>query len=167
MMPDDDEPVDPEKQKREKEERQRRREAKRKEREAAKKPMTLADIIRSAGKNPMARLKPKGSTATVDVNDPQPQLEDELSKVELKKAEPKEEKKQVEEKSELSKVVLKKTNTDGQQEVQKIVEEFLKNVIDVAVGGTPPKDASVPVTAAASSSSITPAPTAVASATAP
>lgn len=50
--------VDPEKQKREKAERQRRREEKRKQREEAKKPMTLADIIRSAGPDPIKRLKP-------------------------------------------------------------------------------------------------------------
>eukprot|EP00177_Eucheuma_denticulatum_P008866 GFKZ01016095.1.p1 GENE.GFKZ01016095.1~~GFKZ01016095.1.p1 ORF type:complete len:657 (+),score=132.37 GFKZ01016095.1:144-1973(+) len=62
--------MDLEKQRREKEERQRRREAKRKEREAAKKPMTLADIIRSAGPDPARRLKPSGSTAIPDVNDP-------------------------------------------------------------------------------------------------
>lgn len=63
----DEEPVDPERQKREKEERVRRREAKRKEREAAKKPMTLADIIRGAGPDPMKRLKPSGSTQLEDV----------------------------------------------------------------------------------------------------
>lgn len=63
----DEEPIDPERQKREKEERVRRREAKRKEREAAKKPMTLADIIRGAGPDPMRRLKPSGSTQLEDV----------------------------------------------------------------------------------------------------
>ncbi|KAI0559554.1 hypothetical protein FGB62_142g060 [Gracilaria domingensis] len=62
--------MDPEKQKREKLERQRRREAKRKEREAAKKPLTLADIIRGAGPNPAGRLKPSGSTPLPDVDEP-------------------------------------------------------------------------------------------------
>ena len=50
--------IDPEKRSREKEERQRRREAKRKERAQSKKPMSLADIVRSAGPNPMKCLKP-------------------------------------------------------------------------------------------------------------
>lgn len=63
----DEEPIDPERQKREKEERVKRREAKRKEREAGKKPMTLADIIRGAGPDPIRRLKPSGSTQLEDV----------------------------------------------------------------------------------------------------
>lgn len=63
-----DEPIDAEKQRKEKEERQRRREVKRKEREAAKRPMTLADIIRSAGPDPIRRLKPSGSTQLQNVN---------------------------------------------------------------------------------------------------
>lgn len=63
----DEEPIDPERQRREKEERVKRREAKRKEREAGKKPMTLADIIRGAGPDPMRRLKPSGSTQLEDV----------------------------------------------------------------------------------------------------
>jgi Mitochondrial fission regulator len=50
--------VDPEQQRRDKAERQRRREEKRKQREAAKKPLTLAEIIRSAGPDPVKRLRP-------------------------------------------------------------------------------------------------------------
>lgn len=65
---DDDAVIDPERQRREKEERQRRREQKRKEREAAKKPLTLADIIRGAGPNPAGRLKPSGSTSLPDID---------------------------------------------------------------------------------------------------
>lgn len=57
--------IDPERQKREKAERQKRREQKRKEREANKKPLTLADVIRSAGPNPMKRLKPKTPKPTL------------------------------------------------------------------------------------------------------
>lgn len=83
----DEEEIDPERQKREKAERQRRREQKRKEREAKKKPMTIAEIIRSAGNNPMSRLKPKGSTETVDVNEAEAKIETELSMVSLKKVE--------------------------------------------------------------------------------
>lgn len=60
MAGDDDDSmaIDPEKQKREKLERQKRREAKKKEREQNQKKMTLADIIRSAGPDPIRRLKP-------------------------------------------------------------------------------------------------------------
>jgi hypothetical protein len=60
----DDLVIDPEQQRREKAERQRRREEKRKQREAAKKPMTLADIIRSAGPDPIRRLKPASKKPT-------------------------------------------------------------------------------------------------------
>eukprot|EP00177_Eucheuma_denticulatum_P004674 GFKZ01008495.1.p2 GENE.GFKZ01008495.1~~GFKZ01008495.1.p2 ORF type:complete len:549 (-),score=131.44 GFKZ01008495.1:3137-4621(-) len=55
---DDEEAIDPEKQAREKLERQKRREAKKKEREQKRKKMTLADIIRSAGPDPIKKLKP-------------------------------------------------------------------------------------------------------------
>lgn len=50
--------IDPEKQRLEKLERQKRREAKKKEREQNQKKMTLADIIRAAGPDPVSRLKP-------------------------------------------------------------------------------------------------------------
>lgn len=115
--PNEEEEIDPEKQKREKAERQRRREQKRKEREANKKPMTLADIIRSAGKNPIARLKPKGSTATEDVNEPKDEEKNEMENVTLKKAEKVEEKKEEVEESELS-AALKKAakGVDGKDE---------------------------------------------------
>ncbi|CAN8070491.1 unnamed protein product [Agarophyton chilense] len=82
--------IDPEKQKREKLERQRRREAKRKEREAAKKPLTLADIIKSAGPNPASRLKPSGSTPLPDVDEPQEEDGDSFANLKdtLKKSAP-------------------------------------------------------------------------------
>lgn len=69
--PDDDGHLDPERQKREKAERLLRREAKRKEREQAKKPLTLAEIIRGAGPDPMKRLKPSGSTQLEDILEPE------------------------------------------------------------------------------------------------
>lgn len=75
-MADDEEPIDPERQRREKAERVKRREAKRKEREQAKKPLTLAEIIRGAGPDPMRRLKPSGSTDLPDVHEPEEAKED-------------------------------------------------------------------------------------------
>lgn len=86
--------VDPETRRREKEERQRRREEKRKEREANRKPLTLAEIIKSAGPDPMRRLKPPGSIAVPDVHEPEEHAVggDELKDVRegLKKVESKE-----------------------------------------------------------------------------
>ncbi len=116
--PNEEEEIDPERQKREKAERQRRREQKRKEREANKKPMTLADIIRSAGKNPIARLKPKGSTATDDVNEVKVEEKNEMENVTLTKAVKKTVEVKVEE-SELS-IALKKK---GEKEEDKKTEE--------------------------------------------
>ena len=88
---DDDEPIDPEKQKREKAERQRRSEQKRKEREAAKKPLTLAEIIRGAGPDAAKRLKPSGSIKVPDILAPNEEEKTESVKdlkSQLKKASP-------------------------------------------------------------------------------
>lgn len=79
--PDGDEPTDPERQKLEKEERLRRREAKRKEREQAKKPLTLAEIIRGAGPDPMKRLKPSGSTRLDDILEAQTVEEEDFTQL--------------------------------------------------------------------------------------
>lgn len=88
MGGDDDElEKDPETKKREKEERVRRREAKRKEREAAKKPLTLAEIIRGAGPNPMNKLKPSGSTPLKDIHEPEDEEnKEDFTQVSLKKS---------------------------------------------------------------------------------